>query len=85
MTPADGDWLEAALELAATSGLSPLEEAELRFSIGKYYDDIGEFDEAFRSYEAANRLLEVRRRSATTAKGAMRSSMICSCALQGNG
>ena len=56
MTPADGDWIKAVMELAATSGLSPLEAAELRFSMGKYYDDIGEFDEAFRSYESANRL-----------------------------
>jgi tetratricopeptide (TPR) repeat protein len=55
MTPADGDWLKAVMDLAASSGLSPLGEAELHFAIGKYYDDIGEFDQAFRSYETANR------------------------------
>jgi len=56
MTPADSDWLRNATELAA-SGVTPLEEADLRFSIGKYFDDIGEFDKAFRSFEAANALL----------------------------
>jgi len=57
MTPADSDWLRSATELAA-SGVPPLEEADLRFSIGKYFDDIGEFDKAFRSFEAANALLK---------------------------
>jgi tetratricopeptide (TPR) repeat protein len=57
MTPADGDWLRAAQELLA-EGLDVLHEADLRYSIGKYYDDIGEFDDAFRSFEAANTLLK---------------------------
>jgi Tfp pilus assembly protein PilF len=56
MTPADVDWLRRARQFVAESRLSPLDEAELRFSIGKYHDDIGEFDQAFRSYEAANKL-----------------------------
>jgi tetratricopeptide (TPR) repeat protein len=58
MTPADTDWLKRARELLAESRLSPLDEAELRFSVGKYYDDVGDFDEAFRSYEAANKLVQ---------------------------
>ena len=57
MTPADADWLKAAKELAA-GDVGPFEQAELRFSIGKYYDDIGDFDEAFRSFETANELLK---------------------------
>ncbi len=57
MTPADGDWLRAAKELVS-EGVDILHEADLRYSIGKYYDDIGEFDEAFRSFEAANTLLK---------------------------
>jgi tetratricopeptide (TPR) repeat protein len=57
MTPADGDWLRAALKLV-TEGVNILHEADLRYSIGKYYDDIGEFDDAFRSFEAANTLLK---------------------------
>jgi len=57
MTPADGDWLMAAKELV-TEGVNILHEADLRFSIGKYYDDVGEFDDAFRSFETANALLK---------------------------
>jgi tetratricopeptide (TPR) repeat protein len=57
MTAADRDWLRSATELAA-SGVRPIEEADLRFSIGKYYDDVGEFDKAFRSFEAANTLVK---------------------------
>lgn len=57
MTPADGEWLSAAQGLA-NDGLDVLHEADLRYSIGKYYDDIGAFDDAFRSFEAANTLLK---------------------------
>ncbi len=64
MTPADGDWLRAAKELVS-EGVDILHEADLRYSIGKYYDDIGEFDEAFRSFEGPRQLTlpEVRWRS----------------------
>lgn len=60
MTPADGSWLKSAQEVAA-SGLAPLDEADLRFAIGKYYDDVGKFDLAFSSYQRAN---EVQKRAA---------------------
>jgi tetratricopeptide (TPR) repeat protein len=56
MTPGDGDWLRDAQALL-NAGVNILEEADLRFAIGKYYDDLGEFDEAFRSFEAANTML----------------------------
>jgi tetratricopeptide (TPR) repeat protein len=55
MRPADDSWLKAA-EKIATSGVSPLEEADLRFAIGKFYDDVGNFGQAFRNYERANEL-----------------------------
>ena len=55
MTFADRDWLAGA-EKAAAGGLPPLEEAGLRYAIGKYYDDVGEFARAFRSYQHANEL-----------------------------
>jgi tetratricopeptide (TPR) repeat protein len=55
MLPADSSWLEAAEKLA-TSSVSPLEEADLRFAMGKFYDDVGNFPLAFRNYERANRL-----------------------------
>jgi tetratricopeptide (TPR) repeat protein len=55
MTSADRDWLAGA-EKAAAGGLPPLEEADLRYAIGKYYDDVEEFGRAFRSYQRANEL-----------------------------
>ena len=55
MTPADGAWLERAEEIAA-SGLTPIGESAMRFAIGKYCDDVGDFKGAFQSYERANEL-----------------------------
>lgn len=57
MTVADGEWLADAQHIAA-SGLPPVEEAEIRFAIGKYYDDVREYDQAFQSYHRANELLK---------------------------
>lgn len=56
MTVADSDWLERAEE-ATSAGMPPIDQADLRFAIGKYYDDLGEYKQAFRSYESANQLL----------------------------
>ena len=55
MTPADGDWLKGAEESAA-NGLEPLVESNIRYAMGKYYDDIGDYARAFRSFERANEL-----------------------------
>jgi tetratricopeptide (TPR) repeat protein len=55
MTSSDGAWLQAAEEMAA-SGIAPLEEANLRFAIGKYQDDVRDFARAFQSYKRANEL-----------------------------
>ncbi len=55
MTPDDGDWLRGA-EKVVSSALPPVQEADLRFAIGKYCDDVGNFDKAFRNYERANQL-----------------------------
>jgi tetratricopeptide (TPR) repeat protein len=55
MTPADAPWLKGAQNIAA-SGIGPLEEADLRFAMGKYCDDVGDFDLAFRNYQRANEL-----------------------------
>src|SRR5579862_3679468 len=57
MTVADADWLGSAQQLAA-SGLGPTDEAGLRFAIGKYWNDLGEFEPAFHSYQRANELLK---------------------------
>lgn len=55
MTPGDTEWLKGAEE-AAASGLSPVDEAMIRNAIGKYYNDVGDFARAFRSYQRANEL-----------------------------
>jgi tetratricopeptide (TPR) repeat protein len=57
MTSSDGAWLKSS-ERIASSGLLPLEEVDLRFAIGKYYDDTGDFERAFQSYKRANDLLK---------------------------
>ncbi len=59
MTPADSEWVKGAEEIAA-GGLSAVDEATLRYAIGKYYDDVGEYGHAFRSFKRANELLKPR-------------------------
>ncbi|MGB6605557.1 MAG: sulfotransferase [Steroidobacteraceae bacterium] len=55
MTSADTGWLRGA-QACADSGLGPLAEADVRYAIGKYYNDLGDFGEAFRSYQRASDL-----------------------------
>jgi tetratricopeptide (TPR) repeat protein len=55
MTSADDAWLKGA-EAAAANMNTPLEEANIRFALGKYFDDIADFRRAFRSYQRANEL-----------------------------
>lgn len=57
MTASDRSWLERAQQIAARK-LAPTEEAAIRFAIGKYHDDTGEFSEAFKSYQLANELVK---------------------------
>jgi tetratricopeptide (TPR) repeat protein len=57
MTVADGAWLDGAEEVA-TSGIGAYDEAELRFAMGKYCDDVGNFKRAFENYKRANDLLK---------------------------
>ncbi|MBV8144473.1 MAG: sulfotransferase [Gammaproteobacteria bacterium] len=59
MTAADGEWLRHAEEIVAR-GLEPMNEATLRFAMGKYCDDIGDFARAFRNYQRANTLQMMR-------------------------
>jgi tetratricopeptide (TPR) repeat protein len=56
MTNADGEWLKSA-EAVATSAIHPLDEANLRFAIGKYCDDTEDFARAFENFRRANELL----------------------------
>ncbi len=55
MTAADSDWLKTVEETAA-GGIACLEESDLRFAIGKYYDDVEDYPRAFESYKRANEL-----------------------------
>jgi tetratricopeptide (TPR) repeat protein len=55
MSRSDNIWLKSA-ENAVASGIPLVEEADLRFSMGKYCDDVGNFEQAFRNYERANEL-----------------------------
>jgi tetratricopeptide (TPR) repeat protein len=56
MTHADGEWFKRAEEIA-TSAIHPLEEADLRFAMGKYCDDVNDFDRAFPNFKRGNELL----------------------------
>jgi tetratricopeptide (TPR) repeat protein len=55
MTPADGAWLEAA-QCLAQQGLPPPREMLLSYAIGKYFDDLRDFENAFHYYRRANLL-----------------------------
>jgi tetratricopeptide (TPR) repeat protein len=56
MTNADGEWFRSA-EAIATNAIHPLEEANLRFSMGKYCDDVNDFAQAFENFRRGNELL----------------------------
>jgi hypothetical protein len=57
MTKADSDWLKGAEEIA-TSKIHPMEEANLRFAMGKYCDDVDDFADAFKNFKRGNELLK---------------------------
>jgi Tfp pilus assembly protein PilF len=55
MTRQDSDWLADAQRIAALP-LSPRQEACLRYAMGKYFDDIADFELAFDNFRRANEL-----------------------------
>jgi tetratricopeptide (TPR) repeat protein len=57
MTAADGAWLKGA-QASADSGVTPLQEASVRTAIGKYYDQVGDYAQAFRSFKRARELVK---------------------------
>lgn len=57
MTAADGEWLKRAEEIA-TSCDDPFEEANLRFAMGKFCDDVEDFPRAFENFKRGNELLK---------------------------
>ena len=55
MTPDDADWL-ATVEQIVQKDLTPRQESKLRHAMGKYYDDVKDYDQAFQNYRRANEL-----------------------------
>ncbi|MDE2137375.1 MAG: sulfotransferase, partial [Gammaproteobacteria bacterium] len=55
MTQADGAWLDGVRTLLAKR-LPLAHEIGLRFALGKYYDDLGKYSEAFGEYRLAHEL-----------------------------
>src|SRR6185437_4163387 len=57
MTSAEKGWLEG-VERTLASGVPPIEESRLRYAMGKYFDDLGEFSRAFEQYKRGNELFK---------------------------
>jgi len=55
MTADDSRWLTAAQGIAGKS-LPPHREMYLRYALGKYFDDVGDYEQAFTNYQRANGL-----------------------------
>jgi tetratricopeptide (TPR) repeat protein len=53
MTSADADWLAGAERMAARP-LPQRQEISLRYAMGKYFDDVREYTQAFANYRRAN-------------------------------
>ncbi|MGA8146136.1 MAG: tetratricopeptide repeat protein [Gallionellaceae bacterium] len=56
MTRDDSAWLETVVRLSADETLPLRKKYDLQFALGKYYDDIKQYDPAFAAYERANSL-----------------------------
>lgn len=55
MSVADAGWLAAARSIAGQR-LPARREVHLRYALGKYFDDVGEYTQAFHEYRRANEL-----------------------------
>jgi hypothetical protein len=62
MTGADDDWAAEAQRIAAKP-LRARDEIHLRYAIGKYFDDVKNFEQAFINYRRANELAKLSRAS----------------------
>jgi tetratricopeptide (TPR) repeat protein len=58
MTTADSDWFATAEEIVE-SGVPLWDEAQLRFAMGKYCDDIKDYERAFANFRRGNDLLKI--------------------------
>jgi Flp pilus assembly protein TadD len=57
MTAADNGWFATAEEIAG-SGVPLWDEAQLRFAMGKYCDDVKDYEHAFSNFRRGNELLK---------------------------
>jgi tetratricopeptide (TPR) repeat protein len=57
MPTTDGLWIKGA-QASAESGIAPLNEASVRKAMGKYYDQVGDFSQAFKCFRRANELVK---------------------------
>ena len=60
MTAGDADWALQAERLAQQSR-RPRDAAQLRFALGKYFDDLEDYDTAFANYQRANETVKTYR------------------------
>lgn len=61
MTAADADWLSGAQRVLA-GPIRPREAISLHYAVGKYFDDLGQYDQAFESFRRANELTKLHSR-----------------------
>ncbi len=60
MSLTDTAWLTQARRIAAQP-LPPRREVHLRYALGKYYDDVGDYSQAFENYRRANEISNTNR------------------------